>query len=843
MTAEGTFAGPPRARHSIAGVFEGGGAKGLAYIGALEAVLEADCWFRRVAGASAGAITAALVAAGFTPAEIRAHAPVALSHLQCRRWRGVWNLTRTGGYFRKEPLLTWLDDLLTRQAGRLKAAQPDKRIPKLLPGPVTFAELFALTGIELNVAAVDLSLKRQIVFSAWDTPDCEVAHAVLASASIPFVFAPAEFTTDDPGGDNRNARFAHTVVDGGVWANFPMYIFTDRTFREVSGRAQDLGDEFVVGFVFEEETKDPEPSLWTISFRDDVPRWLLKPWERRKEQRRSAKGRERLLSAVFLPFRMLAHVAALVSTFNPFPEVARWPLPPGGALRHVLDLADKTAVVLARPVVGLLAWLLLAVSAAPGLARLLEYFTGRRGESWAEQLVDTALILIVSGVMAAVLLALVALLIALVANIVLLPALRRVLYGLVVTYVDAPGAPPWAAYRDDVIALPIPAGVSMLSFDLVQRDPEGYARLLDTARTATRAGLERILSQPARKELEGARARLESGDVEGACEGFRRVMARAHPNLSPSAGMLLGEALEKRGDLAGARVAIESVVASGHAELAPVARVALAGMLARTKQWEDARRQLQPAIESGHPLAVAEAHVLLGCVQYVLGEDADARRSFAHALEAAEPLTALNAAVNLVVLLGTTPPIDESEIRRVLTHAIRIDDAAPVGRYEQPSSWTAIRFALSRRRPLRSSAALLSVGLMAAEDADFDRARAFLAEALLVAMRDRDASEQLIRLYVGDVENKLRGADAAEGAWRAAFKSGDPDAAPEAAVRLGQLHAARGELDAAMELFRSAMASPRKHSARAAAVRLALLHFEHGNKDEGMAVLLPLAGT
>src|SRR4051812_41645641 len=75
------------------GVFEGGGAKGIAYAGALLALKERRCWFHAVAGASAGAITAALVAAGLTPEEIEGATQGALKELQTGFWGGLRNLT------------------------------------------------------------------------------------------------------------------------------------------------------------------------------------------------------------------------------------------------------------------------------------------------------------------------------------------------------------------------------------------------------------------------------------------------------------------------------------------------------------------------------------------------------------------------------------------------------------------------------------------------------------------------------------------------------------------------------------------------------------------------------
>ena len=51
----------------VFGIFEGGGAKGLAHAGAIAVAQELGVQFVGVAGTSAGAIVAALVAVGYTP--------------------------------------------------------------------------------------------------------------------------------------------------------------------------------------------------------------------------------------------------------------------------------------------------------------------------------------------------------------------------------------------------------------------------------------------------------------------------------------------------------------------------------------------------------------------------------------------------------------------------------------------------------------------------------------------------------------------------------------------------------------------------------------------------------
>jgi NTE family protein len=53
------------------GVFEGGGVKGIAFVGALQAFEEAGYHWQNIAGTSAGAVASALIAAGYTAAELR----------------------------------------------------------------------------------------------------------------------------------------------------------------------------------------------------------------------------------------------------------------------------------------------------------------------------------------------------------------------------------------------------------------------------------------------------------------------------------------------------------------------------------------------------------------------------------------------------------------------------------------------------------------------------------------------------------------------------------------------------------------------------------------------------
>ena len=154
---------PAAIDHWFHGVFEGGGAKGIAYVGALLALKERKCWFRAVAGASAGAITAALIASGLPPEDMVAATEAALQCVQTKTFRGLWRLREHSGFFPSDPLVSWIEALLKRQVAKIYQDSWVRSAVLESNHYVTFEELFKATGIELNIVAADLSLKRQVV--------------------------------------------------------------------------------------------------------------------------------------------------------------------------------------------------------------------------------------------------------------------------------------------------------------------------------------------------------------------------------------------------------------------------------------------------------------------------------------------------------------------------------------------------------------------------------------------------------------------------------------------------------------------------------------------------------
>jgi NTE family protein len=260
---------PPSPPTPVIAVFEGGGARGFAHLGAYRAVCELDFSIQYVAGTSAGALIACLIAAGFTPKELLdpenpgnhvlrrygGKVPVDLfggkekfsqfrslkNRLACHLKRlgdrmgdgsiknpnfpglrqpvawlifnigliDIWFRTKRarklGGLFSTDTVRDELHNVLYRKIFGTTVA------PAYRSGDVVrFRDL----PIPLRVVAADITDEKHIVFGGRDTEDIPVADAVAASICIPLFFAAKEL---------RGKRF----LDGGMVSNLPTWVFDE----------------------------------------------------------------------------------------------------------------------------------------------------------------------------------------------------------------------------------------------------------------------------------------------------------------------------------------------------------------------------------------------------------------------------------------------------------------------------------------------------------------------------------------------------------------------------------------------------------------------------------------
>ena len=205
-------------------VCEGGGVKGIGLAGAYS-ILEEQGWEpQSIAGTSAGAITAAIIAAGYTSAEVRDITfGLDFRRFQDRSWQDRIPLVGkpvsvlvTNGIYKGDEFTRWMTELLAAKGIR------------------TFADLRtdskdAKYSSRLQVIASDLSSRRLLILPrdagilGLDPDELDVALAIRMSMSIPIFFRPVR-VTDKSGAD-------HVIVDGGILSNFPVWLF-DRSDDE-----------------------------------------------------------------------------------------------------------------------------------------------------------------------------------------------------------------------------------------------------------------------------------------------------------------------------------------------------------------------------------------------------------------------------------------------------------------------------------------------------------------------------------------------------------------------------------------------------------------------------------
>jgi NTE family protein len=212
-------------------VFQGGGAKTFAYHGALAALEERAVLpqIERVAGASAGALLAALVSLRLSVADTLAiyhnanfASLITPKALKLPEWvRNAELLERE-----VERLLHNVDSLtrFVRHFGWYSTDHAYEWMQEVFAehcqgnGRATFAEFRALGFRDLYVVATNMSQHKTEIFSADGTPDAAVVDALLMSQAVPLYFEALRF-------NGRKFGDGDHYADGGILLNYPIHLF------------------------------------------------------------------------------------------------------------------------------------------------------------------------------------------------------------------------------------------------------------------------------------------------------------------------------------------------------------------------------------------------------------------------------------------------------------------------------------------------------------------------------------------------------------------------------------------------------------------------------------------
>lgn len=188
-------------------IFEGGGMKGMCYVGAIEELTQDNFLdlskIHHFGGTSAGAIIATLLASNHT-----------LDEIQDVMYKTKWKRMQDGnfGFFRNTIRLF-------RRFGYHRGLFMEKLMNKLLMKKtgikrVTFEQLYGFTGNHLKMVGTNVTTGEVVYMDHICTPHMAVAKAVQISSCIPFMFKPVTY--------NRCL-----YVDGGLIKNLDLNMFLE----------------------------------------------------------------------------------------------------------------------------------------------------------------------------------------------------------------------------------------------------------------------------------------------------------------------------------------------------------------------------------------------------------------------------------------------------------------------------------------------------------------------------------------------------------------------------------------------------------------------------------------
>ncbi|MGL5509285.1 MAG: patatin-like phospholipase family protein, partial [Microcoleaceae cyanobacterium] len=229
---------PPDALGNIYadGVFEGGGIRGLSFLGALRCCHDLGLEWRKLAGTSAGAITAAFLATDL-PFETMENTLGAVDYEQIflaqkssdlilngdpaddlqAPWQMLMSLKLAGklGQYSLETFENWLAQYLVKGGVKtftdLKNSTNSNKELKVVVSDITYGQMLVLPDDLARPAKNNPGpLSEKLGLSNPD--DFSVAQAVRYSMSLPLFFEPGYL--DDA-----------VIVDGGLLSNFPLWLY------------------------------------------------------------------------------------------------------------------------------------------------------------------------------------------------------------------------------------------------------------------------------------------------------------------------------------------------------------------------------------------------------------------------------------------------------------------------------------------------------------------------------------------------------------------------------------------------------------------------------------------
>lgn len=191
------------------GIFQGGGVKAIAHIGAIHALEERGFFCTKAAGTSAGAIIASLIVAGYSSNEL-IEIFKNLNIKMLKEKDKTIKIFKELGLYSSTPLEKYLESLYRQK------------------GIYSYLDVKEGKDYKLKVIATDVNKKKQLVLPNdlkqyhIDPDSFSIAKSVVMSATYPLFYKPFKLGNS-------------LIMDGSLSNNFPLDAFGYKTSEPIIG--------------------------------------------------------------------------------------------------------------------------------------------------------------------------------------------------------------------------------------------------------------------------------------------------------------------------------------------------------------------------------------------------------------------------------------------------------------------------------------------------------------------------------------------------------------------------------------------------------------------------------
>ena len=284
-------------------VFQGGGSKGIAYIPVIKYLEEKQILdsVERVAGASAGAITAALIALGYSAEKLETEMEKQkltdfldpqkgfvtpklqnrLDHLfdlytnhslffaaANKAYQGV-KIFKKGGACEGEVLRKWIEARIKEATGKDFCTFGE--LSDFITTQTPLANGNQAKHLHLFVTKIGPELKSiEINSTDKDWANVIISDAIRMSMSIPLVYQPHQIYIKNGKGERVLSEKSDYFIDGGVINNFPIHTFDYKKYKNERNVQENSNtpwhNPYTRGFSLytPPENREVDPTLWGV---------------------------------------------------------------------------------------------------------------------------------------------------------------------------------------------------------------------------------------------------------------------------------------------------------------------------------------------------------------------------------------------------------------------------------------------------------------------------------------------------------------------------------------------------------------------------------------------------